>query len=506
MMSSSCETNLANGWSENPLDLSVKRPEMDSHFHSRGLPSPWPNHTDIVVTRQQNVYDISAGTINSCAPPTVECSTNHSSYYPNVQSLHSDYYDNSILYREREMYSNMSQSSGHISHAGPSSHMLHQPLSSSSLPGQCLSYNRCLLPKKRKHLWQPCDGEVVIGASSEQYKNGDSSSDSVSSLSSDVEYKNGTASETVLKKRKCHWQSEGVIVASVAQGNVIQSNLDTVNTDILTRGNEGIKSGFTSVLAHAHFPETSEKLISEMKKSDIFGWTLKPMQPDLVTNATVDDNNDDDDGDDDEYINQNGNKKYFELQSFKKHNASDSVIGSTLLENHLKLEINHEVHPNDQMLQSVKLDDSNMSDSDGRIKLKESNVINVDSKRISSRRYDNVSENFDEAQNKLQSKDAKKGLSINDLLEDIETESLKNGNAEIDSSDRTKRNVIKLLQQCNHVKLQALDYLMSNVLIDDLHKASTNRNQTIQKILNGDKIKTVNMLDIVELQVEIGLR
>ena len=98
--------------------------------------------------------------------------------------------------------------------------------------------------------------------------------------------------------------------------------------------------------------------------------------------------------------------------------------------------------------------------------------------------------------------ETKKGICLIDLIEEIEADAIKKEQEEVEKTKQRNANIVKLLEQCNHVKLQALDYLMSNVVIQD---SGTSRNEKVQKMLKGDKITSVNMLDVIELQVEMGL-
>lgn len=112
---------------------------------------------------------------------------------------------------------------------------------------------------------------------------------------------------------------------------------------------------------------------------------------------------------------------------------------------------------------------------------------------------------LDKKEPKKINEETKKGLSLIDLIEEIEADAMKKEQEETEKTRQRNANIVKLLEQCNHVKLQALDYLMSNVLIQDRGPTFKNRNEKVQKMLKGDKITSVNMLDVLELQVEMGL-
>lgn len=118
---------------------------------------------------------------------------------------------------------------------------------------------------------------------------------------------------------------------------------------------------------------------------------------------------------------------------------------------------------------------------------------------------DNICDNQREHEQKTLKIEAKKGVSLIDLVEEIESDAVLKDQEETEKTKQRNANIVKLLEQCNYVKLRALDYLMSSVLIQDRGSTFKNRNEKVQKMLKGDKISSVNMLDVLELQVEMGL-
>lgn len=118
---------------------------------------------------------------------------------------------------------------------------------------------------------------------------------------------------------------------------------------------------------------------------------------------------------------------------------------------------------------------------------------------------DNVCDNPTEHEQKALKIETKKGVSLIDLVEEIESDAVLKDQEETEKTKQRNASIVKLLEQCNYVKLRALDYLMSSVLIQDRGSTFKNRNEKVQKMLKGDKITSVNMLDVLELQVEMGL-
>lgn len=375
-----------------------------------------------------------------------------------------------------------------------------------------MSYERdpsssCVLPKKRKNLWRPYDSRAAAGNAvpPQLEKDGDSLSDSGSS-SSDQEFKTPATPMDPMKKRKrnmlryaeeqfdnskennmCVGQSS----CSSSQSSVVQP--PTVYNNTAMPSQTSSLSSYTPSHGPSDETESRDNLISDFKKRDVFGWSLKLQKPpEDVTNRVnlnTESNN----------VCKDGDKTYIELQTVKKNSqekSSDSKVLSSSTASkvvsaspsHAKKSMKKNNSPNKNAKPDVLLENENNS-AGGRVFIQ---------------RRDNVVESVDETQNVPEKGNTKKTICLIDLIEEIEADALKREALEEDTKQKNN-NVVKLLEQCNFVKLQALDYLMANVLIQDNGPSFKNKNETVQKMLKGDKIGSVNMLDVIELQVEIGL-
>lgn len=376
-----------------------------------------------------------------------------------------------------------------------------------------------ILPKKRKNLWRPYDSQSRMD---DNDKDSDSSD---SNLSSDHEFRiplTPPPPADPIKKRKFDMlryadnqdaEVEDVRTQSPSD-HVMYSKADAVEHE----GNryvpvESGQSGIDEALSKAqlsllsNFPESREKMISGMKKRDIFGWSLKLGSPVENLKSEVGDT-----------VCQDGEKTYFELQTVKKGPSSDTSISDTKQDTS-KTDTNVSVKtsprsqnshkqassPKRNKVQALNAKNQTLKDeSDKENSSKDSE--NLVGKKVFIHGRDNTIESHDETQNVSKKSNTSKGLSLIDLIEEIEADALKEDKAQNEVERQIKnRRVAALLKQCNYVKLTALDFLMSNVLIEDTEQKRNTKNANIQKMLNGDKINSVSLLDVMEMQVEMGL-
>lgn len=491
---------------ETPLDLSVKKNDMD--------PSP---------DSEYPIFSEKSPMRSSSLPHRLDCLNTDSNQRPVFgESMYSDH-ESFFSLASASSNAETRSSSSPAFIGGSEGHFLENPRPSVS-PN--FDYESGILPKKRKNLWRPYDSQSKMD---ETDKDSDSSD---SNLSSDHEFRVPYTPPPVdpIKKRKFDMlryadnqdQGSDMMRTHSPEDHVMFTNDNVIEHD----GNRYVPveadpndltghSGINEALSKAqmslmnNFPESREKMISGMKKRDIFGWSLKLSSPiDNAGNVTETVHSTD-------TVCQDGEKTYFELQTVRKSPTSDNAVSESKKDTS-KAESsklgkvsprspksqNKASSPNKNSCQSVS--------GNADVVQNESTKENRDSlvgKKVFIHGKDNTIESQDETKNTMNKKsDTCKGLSLIDLIEEIEADALKEDKAQSEKERQIKnRRVASLLKQCNHVKLTALDFLMSNVLIEDKDKTRSTKNANIQKMLNGDKISSVSLLDVMEMQVEVGL-
>jgi len=464
---------------EIPLDLTVRRTEMENDMYSAHMNSMATPSQD--YTAYQHQY-----------------SDNYYSQYPSHDYMPANHqqYNNSSTYQP-------------INHGYV---MSPEPPTSRNSPPSSYSYENAnnnqdfhiyngynVLPKKRKTIWRPYDSK------NQQHNQQraplevetDSGSETGSS-SSDQEFKTPLSPVDPIKRRKRNMlryaedQTDSSLESNYSSSHlgssiVISSDVNTIQQSI----SDPVTS-YTPSLISMVSQKSPEKQISKVDpvKRDVFGWSLKLSQPleDIPRAASESDTT----------VCQDGEKTYIELQTVKsvdQANISENISETTTVQN------GH--------TSATKLRDSPTGKKGNKNKKKQQSDNersgNIVGKKVFIQRRDNVIESFDETNSeKEKPSETKKGISIIDLIEEIEADALKD-KYEQEKTNQQNDAIVKLLRQCNHVKLQALDILMSNVLIQESGPTFKRQNEKVQKILNGDKISSMNMLDVVELQVEMAL-
>lgn len=474
---------------ETPLDLTVRRPDMD-HCDNSAYDDAQYGMPSVSVT-----------------PPTPDYSA-YQQYQPNGYYSTADHYTPNMYvtgnhphYNPEMMNQHVNAGYGLATTSAPSN--ISSPPSpgydTSQSPTEMTSYSHSVLPKKRKNLWRPYDSKGHHGIPPDHEM--DSGSDSGSN-SSDQELKIQESLEDPVKRRKrnmIRYAEEHNIMnkretkTKPHSGSSHTSPSSTMTSEIekdVNKMNESVASYMTSSNKGGYREDSREKLISGMKKRDVFGWSLKLAQH--LEDST--DNN--------QTVCQDGEKTYIELQTVRTSNSPDKQSQGYSQDTN-----ENKDHSPNKLMNAIN--SQGKRSPGGKNKKKNSEKEKNDnfvSKPVYIQRRDNLIESHDETQSvKNKNCETKKGLSLIDLIEEIEADAKKKDQEEVEKTKQRNANIVKLLEQCNHVKLQALDFLMSNVLIQDNVPTFKNRNEKVQKMLKGDKISSVNMLDVVELQVEMGL-
>lgn len=475
---------------ETPLDLTVRRSDMDPcDEHVYGEPS----------------YDMPSVSVT---PPTPDY---YNQYQPNGYYVTADQYTpNMYVPGNHPQYStemiNQHVNAGYSLGSTSAPTNLNGPPSpgyeTSHSPTEMTGYNSSILPKKRKNLWRPYDSKGHRGIPMEHEM--DSGSDSGSN-SSDQELKIQESLEDPVKRRKRnmikyaeeHMDKRETFVKPKPQTVSSQSMCPTVTmTSVMNnpvKTHEPVTSYMASSSKGGYRDEAREKLISDIKKRDVFGWSLKLSKPSEDFGSS----------DGNQTVCQDGEKTYIELQTVRTSNSPGKQNQSHTQDTN---DNNKEQSPQ-KLLNAInsqgKRSPGSKNKKKNSDKEKEENFV---SKTVYIQRRDNVIESCDETKSNAKTNvETKKGVSLIDLIEEIEADALKKDQEEVEKTKQRNANIVKILEQCNHVKLQALDYLMSNVLIQDKGPTFKNKNEKVQKMLKGDKISSLNMLDVVELQVEMGL-
>ena len=478
---------------ETPLDLTVRRSDMD----------PCDEH----------VYDDSPYEMPSVSvtPPTPDYSAyqpyHHNTYYPTP-----DQYTPNMYVTPNHQHYNPEMCNPHVP-AGytlghtPAPQAISGPPSpdydTSQSPTEMTGYSSSILPKKRKNLWRPYDskGNRTLPLDHDV----DSGSDSGSN-SSDQELKIQENLEDPVKRRKRNMlryaEEHNMDKTETFSKPKPQPESSHVSptlpmTSEMDKDVNKINDTMTSYMASSgkggYREDSREKMISDIKKRDVFGWSLKLSKP-LEGVETSEGS---------QTVCQDGEKTYTELQTVRTTNSPGKPSHTQ----------GHDTNGNKEQspqkfINAINSQGKRSPGSKGKKKNSEKEKSeNFVGKTVYIQRRDNVIESYDETKDKKVKgmETTKKGLSLIDLIEEIEADALKKDQEEIEKTKQRNANIVKLLEQCNHVKLQALDYLMSNVLIQDKGPSFKNRNEKVQKMIKGDKISSFNMLDVVELQVEMGL-
>ena len=472
---------------ESPLDLTVKRTDMDPNTPTDYLQKSF---TATIATLNNPMTDYSAYQQNT------------SGAFYETEEQYSPMYSENVT---PPMYSipQDSISSCQTLNVPSSTHP-----SSPSSPGYDVNQKQfdhsSILPKKRKNLWRPYD-RTALGVNVSVEGEGDSGSDSGSNSSSDQEFKTPKTPMDPMKRRKRnmiqyaeeHLDNNKFCVSqsTTSSSHTKSKSAECYNNAIVPSPSKNTET-FVSSRNLNDDTNAREQVISGMKKRDIFGWSLKLSKPPEEINTAVSGRPN---------VCQDGDKTYFELQTVKK-NGTEGLVQNINIDVPVKQGISKSSPPKNQQHSKVTGSKRNTTSKKQTKDIeKENNNKNLPSNRVFIQRKDNVVESYDETQNVPTKEETKKKLSLIDLIEDLEADALKQDKQEVEKTQRRNMGIVKLLEQCNHVKLQALDYLMSNVLIQEKGPSFKNQNETVQKMLKGDKIRSVNMLDVVELQVEMGL-
>ena len=495
---------------DTPLDLSVKKTEMDSQP---------PHQTNLEYPAFSGKTPIRSASL----PQNLDYLQIYADQRPVFgENLYSDHQSFYSLASESNADGKRSHSSPGFQSGGEGLYV-ENPRPSVS-PN--FDYESGILPKKRKNLWRPYDSRAKMD---ENDKDSDSSD---SNMSSDHEFRvplTPPPPSDPIKKRKFDMlryadsqSPEADTMRTHSPENHVtfskDGGVDLEGNGYVDMGshpdNSSGESGINEALAKAqmslvnNFPESREKIISGMKKRDIFGWSIKlsggaeSVESIKETGNCLD------------TVCKDGEKTYFELQTVKKSPVSNN---SEIKTDTSQREMANAAKPASRSPSSHKQDSSPTKPSSqtpinvNKQKLKnESNKENSDTlvgKKVIIYGKDNSIEAHDESSKVTNKKsDTYKGLSLIDLIEEIEADALKEDKVQSEKERQIKnRRVAALLKQCNHVKLTALDFLMSNVIIEDTEQKRNTKNANIQKMLNGDKINSVSLLDIMEMQVEVGL-
>lgn len=479
-------TNSAN---ESPLDLTVKRSDMDSNDPNNYL--------------QQSFTATIATLNNPLSDYTPYQQNNPGVYYENNGPFSQIYDVNSSIYP--------SSTSQNLNIPPPSSFSApSSPVHDvNSRQFQHGATNSSILPKKRKNLWRPYDKSALRRDSFSDDKETDSGSESGSNSSSDQEFKTPETPLDPMKRRKRNMLKYAEEHMDDFHNNF--NNQQSHDTSSQMKSSSAMENNDISVpsssdrsidtyVPSVDVPDGSdvrEHVISGMKKRDIFGWSIKLAKQSENVNMAVSDGPN---------VCQDGDKTYFELQTVRKNSSSEDLSQISHKENPVKQGNLTSTSPRQQNTkQSSSTTRRSGANKKAAKEVEKENSRNVSSNRVYIQRRDNVIESYDETENVPKKLETEKKLSLIDLVQEIEADALKQDKEEADKTHKRNMGIVKLLEQCNHVKLQALDYLMSNVLIQEKGQSFKNKNETVQKMLNGDKIGKVSMLDVVELQVEMGL-
>ena len=489
---------------DTPLDLTVKKPDMES----RTPPPTQIKEDDPALSGKTPLRSASLPKNLDYLPINAE---QRPVFGENLYADHHSFYS----------LASASYDDGHRSHSSPGFQSgTEGPYVEIPRPSVSpnFDYESGILPKKRKNLWRPYDSKAKMD---ENDKDSDSSD---SNMSSDHEFRvpfTPPPPSDPIKKRKFDMlrytdgqSPEADTVPTHSPENHVTFSKDggvdafvAVESDL---GNTSGQSGINEALGKAqmslmnNFPESREKLISGMKKRDIFGWSIK-LSGGAENVKTIKDTTNGPDT-----VCKDGEKTYFELQTVKKGpvinqpeiapdtNQADATTKAVTSPSSHKVN-SSPIKPSSQ---STNLNQQNLSKES--INEKSDSLVG---KKVFIYGKDSSIEAHDESKKVANKKsDTYKGLSLIDLIEEIEADALKEDKVQSEKERQIKnRRVAALLKQCNHVKLTALDFLMSNVLIEDVEQKRNTKNANIQKMLNGDKINSVSLLDIMEMQVEVGL-
>ena len=485
---------------DTPLDLSVKKPDMDSR-------TPPPPHSK----ENHPAFSGKAPLRSTSLPKNLDYLPMNAEQRPvfgeNKYSDHQSFYSiatgsNAAEKRSHSSPVFQSGTEGYVEMPRPS-------------VSPNFDYESGILPKKRKNLWRPYDSKAKMD---ENDKDSDSSD---SNMSSDHEFRvpfTPTPPSDPIKKRKfdmlryadgqspetdsmrTHSPEDHVAFSKDGgpNGFAVESDLDNSSGQV----------GITEALGKAqmslmnNFPESREKVISGMKKRDIFGWSIKLSGgAENVETVTETVNCPD-------TVCMDGEKTYFELQTVRKGPVTNQPepAGDT---NQPAATTKSVISPVSHKVNSSPIQSPSQTSNANQQNLTNNNEKNANlvGKKVFIYGKDSTIEAHDESKKVTNKKsDTYKGLSLIDLIEEIEADALKEDKIQSEKERQIKnRRVAALLKQCNHVKLTALDFLMSNVAIEDAEQKRNTKNANIQKMLNGDKINSVSLLDIMEMQVEVGL-
>ncbi|KAL3858267.1 hypothetical protein ACJMK2_012863 [Sinanodonta woodiana] len=387
-----------------------------------------------------------------------------------------------------------------------------------------------ILPKKRKNLWRPYDVngfemdrdlDSIMSDSSNSSQEQDNTSDSMTV----------TNKMDPIKRRKleilrysCYERSSSPVIAKESNdGRESVAGFETVGTcsdisiksdTIIDDDNEKSSSKFN----HLYSPlfESRERLMSGLKKKDIFGLSFRiAPQPSFSIHRKEDNILPSPKSEDNNIVCVDNNKTYFQLQTVKKPSTNTKQASSHAQGSHIQLYGSSKGNTTRVNSGANLLICSLTKNSPGETSSSSPIVQNRHSTPIvkSNRAKGDDTDENDKSQIKHASRVPPEVspkttfcCTLRHLIQDIEEEEeIENARSNSVISDKTARNIAKLLQQCNSVKLTAIDLLMSSVSINGEERRYSPKSSRIQQMLNGEKPKMVSMLDIVELQVEVGI-
>ncbi|KAK3585339.1 hypothetical protein CHS0354_004605 [Potamilus streckersoni] len=385
-----------------------------------------------------------------------------------------------------------------------------------------------ILPKKRKNLWRPYDVscfemdrdlDSIMSDSSNSSQDQDNASDSMT-----MTYKMDPVKRRKLEilRYSCYERSNSpLLVKESKDGGESVAGFETVSpcSAISVNADTHIDDDHeksSSKFNHFYSPlfESRERLMSGLKKKDIFGLSFRiTSQPSFSFHHKEDNILPSSKSEDTNIVCVDNNKTYFQLQTVKK--PPSEQVSSHAQGSHFQLYGCPKVNTTRRNSSGNFLICSLTNNSPGEILSSSQIGQNRISTPIvkSNRAKDDDTDENDKSQIKhvgIVPPDVSPNTTfcctLRHLIQDIEDEEeVDNSRSNNDISDKTARNIAKLLQQCNSVKLTAIDLLMSSVNINGEERRYSPKSSRIQQMLKGEKPKMVSMLDIVELQVEVGI-
>ncbi|KAH3887554.1 hypothetical protein DPMN_011571 [Dreissena polymorpha] len=498
-----------------PLDLSARRQDMDPCGNHMYISTPMINITSSSSDIGYNQY------YPGCYQPAEEY---HHDMYSRANQEGS--YEGEMI--DRNAHNNLNLANHQNGHM----YNLQTPSPSTSCsapssPGYDSShsspdyqhynaYSR-MLPKKRKNLWRPYDSKNPNARMWQGDMELEGGSYSNSNSSSDQEFKSPLSPKDPIKRRKrnmLRYEEEQRCFEEPNTTSHMGPNLvistDTEPSVNLEHSMKGPITSYAESINNQEFMDsTNGTMIStgdEYRKRHIFGWLSQSQK----------ENNGD------TPVCQCGEKTYIELQTVrakddqsaneKTNNKKQSPESTAAIDNQKPYSsLSRQLLLSSDSQTSSSNNDHHQKKKKNQSKAiaKEDNIKNGNfvSKKVYIQKRDNVVETCDEVKNdECKPRKTCVPISLTDLIEDIESDAHSKNTAETKEKEKKyEENIVKLLKQCNTIKLHALDMLMANVAINEAGPRFKSKNEKVQKAIRGDKIQSFNMLDMVELQVEISL-